>query len=442
MLKRIALFLCLFSLIAGWHVNASATNGNGSNDDDYFYEKAYNEKLKADFIKKNGDIPLLEIDINGLKRTSRTVIDNELEIKEGEPVSRFDSYRFVNRLKRTGLFAKIRLDFAEEQQKAVIRVSLVEKRGFLVLPMVAGNKKNVSAGAMVIDMNFLGMNKKLFTAGTYSNKYSTAMCGYIDPSVFNSDFQGGAFLTYRHSVEEILDYNGTRLSEFKSDVMRFSAFYGYRLNDILIFNIKAGYNLGMVDEKYSGSYNVPDDQQNIFYGLSLRYDGLSYYEHLYFGYDSSIEANRNNGLTTDDESYMSYEIKSSYSFRVFGRHRITLSGIGRWSGVPNVLKNSIGGKYGHFTVPGDVVITGKDASVSMFYEHQIASFKWGAITLLTFWEHGVYERLNGGPAWSYGPGAGANFYLNRIALPAMGLYFAHNVESKKIEISFSIGMMM
>jgi len=66
-------------------------------------------------------------------------------------------------------------------------------------------------------------------------------------------------------------------------------------------------------------------------------------------------------------------------------------------------------------------------------------FSRAAVTILCFWEQGVYNKDNSPYNNYYGPGGGVLLYLKRIAFPAVGFNYARNLKTGNSEFSVNVG---
>ena len=150
------------------------------------------------------------------------------------------------------------------------------------------------------------------------------------------------------------------------------------------------------------------------------------------GFYEHIPADKNS------EGYMTSEFKMDWSFKVLSFHRISLSAFGFYGDTPVIAEKRIGGRQGFRTIPADIITSGKYASGTVSYEFPFLKYSWGAVTLLSFWEQGIFKTDENTETF-YGPGAGILFHLKRIAIPALGFNYARNLKTETNEFSVAAG---
>jgi len=392
------------------------------------------------FIESYGDLPVRRIVISGLKKTDPSVVLAETGLKTGDTLSSFAPHGFINRIKKKNLFSEIDITYKKEDSGVVIEIHLEEKWTLIPLPMFAGNRHGTVYGLYLMESNFLGYGKFLFAGGTISSDNGTAMLGYIDPSISGTRFRGNLFFTYRNEIYQHGDMDYNKLMEYRADKRTARLDLGYTFTDSFRWFASGGYEEGVVDHDYSEALNPPTDQKAWTTGAVARYEKLVHYEYLYYGPKLEVYAFRHIPVSDEYEAYTTSGYKLNYSFRTFGYDRIAFSSNGSAGDRPSIFKEMIGGKPGGRTLPADIIAADNYINYTLTYEHPFLRYRWGAVTLLAFWEHGGFETDNSGMEQYYGPGAGFIVYLKRLALPAMGFNIANNLKTGTTEFSVNIGM--
>ncbi len=417
----------------------SAQNSNSDNGDDLRYDRELLLQARDIFIKTNGDIPVKHLIIHGLKRTKESVILEEYHISEGDKLSEFDPHHFINRLKKKNIFTDLEINYIRESDYVIIDLTLREKWTIIGLPVFYSNGETTLYGAFIIESNFLGYGKTVFTGGTYSDKSKSAIFGYVDPAVLGTDFIGNLFFTYKDSI----DKNGTMekdiFSEYKSKKQTARIDAGYEIINAVKLYLSGGYNAGIVDNDYSDSLNQPETQKFYLAGTQIKYDFLKYYEYLYYGLKGEFRLYAHIPVENEKE-YNTADYKIDYSEKFFNFHRLTLFSSGSAGNKPAVLEDRISGKTGTRTLPADIIAADNYINYSIIYEYPVIRFTWGSVTLLALWEHGVYNKDDSPYYDYYGPGAGVLLYLKRVAFPAVGFNYARNLQTENNEFSVNVGL--
>ena len=429
----------LFSLII-FALNSTAfgETGNEDNGDDFMYDRDILFEDRDNFISENGDLPVKQIRIRGLEKTRGSVILNESGLKSGEKLSSFDPHRFINRLKKKNLFTDIHINYIRESDTVIIDLSLNEKWSIIPLPVFYTNGETTLYGFYILETNFMGYGKAIFAGGTYSENSKNAIFGFIDPSLFGTQFLANLFLIYKDSISQSGTADKKFYSEYSSKIRTARVDAGYSfLNGVKLF-LSEGYNDNIVDSGYSNSLYPPDSRRFLLNGALLKFDFLKYYEYLYYGLKGEINCYTH--IPADGGSeYNTIDYKIDYSHKFFNFHRVTLYSSGSAGDRPTVFEEKIGGDTGTRTLPADIIAADNYFNYSVVYEYPFFKFSRGAVTLLGLWEHGIYNRNNSSYADYYGPGCGVLLYLKRIALPAVGFNYAWNLKTGNSEFSINVG---
>jgi hypothetical protein len=419
-------------------ISYPADNSNGGNGEDLRYDREILIQARDNFISANGDLPIKRIAIRGLAKTHESVVLNESSAIPGDKLSTFNPHQFINSLKKKNLFTDIHLTYIRESDDVTIELSLEEKWTIIPLPMFYSNGETTVYGIYILESNFMGYGKTIFTGGTYSEKSKSAIFGFIDPSICGTQFAANLFLIYKDSINQSGDMDELIYSEYSSKQKTARVDAGYSLiNGIRLF-ISGGYHDGIVDRHYTGSFNAPVSKKFYLTGGVARFDFLKYYEYFYYGFKGEIKCYAHIPVEHEQE-YNTAEYKIDYSHEIFNFHRITLFSAGSAGSRPDVLEERIGGKTGTRTLPVDIIAADNYINYSAVYEYPFFRFSRGAVTLLCFWEQGIFNRDNLPYENYYGPGGGILLYLKRIAFPAVGFNYARNLTTGNNEFSVNIG---
>jgi NTE family protein len=171
--------------------------------------------------------------INIESKTSKTVIERELEITEGKPLKYSELEGGLANLRATGLFDDINLKIEQEGKHVNLLLSVTERVSRMInLGFLVNNVYNFQMGVDIRDVNFLesGNELGLFLFGGTSN---------------------GAY---------ILDYTAYRILNTYY-TYKLSAYY--KFNDIQVYSNTTSSTGSTYSSEYQGEY------KQIFYGGSL-----------------------------------------------------------------------------------------------------------------------------------------------------------------------------
>lgn len=412
--------------------------GNGGSED-FKYEKKYLHDRRERFIREYGDLPIIQFRITGASKTRPATILSELHTRPGEKLSSFDPYRPVNSLKKMNIFSSIELDYIPRNDGVIIEIRVVEKWTIIPIPIFMSNRNRLSAGLFILETNFLGMGTTIFTGGSLSTAGNSAIFGFVDPAIGGTDARLNLFLSYKKIIYETGDMDGDIFNEYRavSRLARIDAGWSFPLG--ISAYISGGYRESITDDNYSDGYNQPDTAKIFPAGILFNVDRLYHYEYLHYGFklDSGFYHGINPGKGKN-YNYMQYA--AQYSFKLLSYHRLTLSSSGACGERPEIMGERISGKTGSMTLPADIISSDRWINGSAAYEYPLLRFSWGAVTVLAFWEQGIFGSGLVNMTYYYGPGCGTLLYLKKVSLPAMGFNAGHNMKTGGTEFSFYAGM--
>jgi hypothetical protein len=438
-IKTIIFFIFpLIFTIANSSFSITSAFARENNDNNYKYDREYLQGRKNEFIINNGDLIIREFIIRGAKKTRPSLILNQTDTKPGQPLSTFNSHEFVNRLKKKNIFSDIEINYINSSGSAVIEIVLTEKWTIIPIPMFSSNSRNTAYGLYILESNLMGYGKTLFTGGTWSNSGWSGILGYIDPSLLSTNARLNLFLIYKNFIYQNGDLEGNLLREYRSVEQKARMDLGYGFRNRYFFYISGGYESSSVDKKYEENLNIPEEQKNYKAGLLFNINRLKYYEYLFYGLAMQSGFYEHIPADKDYDRYMIWEFKMNWSFKVFSFHRLSFIASGSYGDTPVIARERIGGRDGFRTIPADIITSDKYASGTVSYELPFLRYRWGTVTLLTFWEQGIFKNNDDSKTF-YGPGAGILFYMKRLAIPALGFNYARNLKTETNEFSVSAG---
>ena len=122
--------------------------------------------------------------------------------------------------------------------------------------------------------------------------------------------------------------------------------------------------------------------------------------------------------------------------------RLRLLAAGGFGQRPLLSEEPLSGRDGFRTLPFGKA-TAKDFwSTAVAYDLPVLTQSWGAVVISSFYEHGWYRSAAAGEHDFYGPGAGFRVYLRKLAIPALGVDAAYNLQSDQTVFSIAVGMQM
>lgn len=439
LLRNIILTLLSIFMLVNFSFGEEVPSAAGNGSEDWKYEKSYLTEQRDSFIKTYGDLEIKEFRITGNSKTRPWTILSEIHAGPGIPLSSFDCYHTVNSLKKRNLFSSIEIKYLAENDGTIVEIHIVEKWTIIPIPLFTSNGNKLSAGIYILETNFLGFGTTIFTGGSISTAGNSAIFGFVDPALLGTDARLNLFFSYKKLIYETGDMDKDLFNEYRSvsRLARVDAGWSFPLG--INAYISGGYRESATDNGYNDSYNAPDTAKIIPLGFLFNIDRLYHYEYLYYGF--KLDSGWYHGFNVYDEGDYNYgQYIAQYSFKLFSYHRLTLHSSGAYGARPESMGERISGKTGSMTLPADIISSDRWINGAVTYEYPVLRFSWGAVTVLAFWEEGVFGSGDINPTHYYGPGCGTLLYLKKIALPAMGFNLGHNMKTGGTEFSFYIGM--
>ncbi len=432
-------FMIIAALCAGFgEIALPERSFAGTAGNDYKYEREYLQRNLDGFIAIHGDLTIKEIRINGLSRTRRGHVLGHSASGPGRPVSTFDPHGFVNRLTRRNIFSDIDIAYAAEDGMAVILIDVKEKWTLIPLPFYYSNSNNTSYGFFLIESNLLGYGKSLFLGGAASSLGWSGSIGYFDPEIMSTNFRMSIFLSYKNSLYRNGDIHGNVYREYRSREQFARLDLGYAFTEHFSLFLSGARRRILTEMDSGAKFNIPDSQEEASGAVIADVRDLVFFEYFYYGLWGRLEASRH--FPTDEASvgYGTLEARLGYAKRVLSYNRVSLFLEGFLCDAPEIALYRIGGKPGSRILPAEIIVSRRHASATVSWERPVLRYSWGAVTLLAFWEQGVFDDGSTGHSF-YGPGAGVLVYLKRVAFPAVSFNYAVNLPTRGGEFSAAIG---
>jgi hypothetical protein len=242
---------------------------------------------------------------------------------------------------------------------------------------------------------------------------------------------------YNRSESEATDKYETVHRRFSADRLRFSLGIRYSFTDILSAGISVSFsNISM--NEISDPIDAPENGAMLL-GFSPRltiqsssWDGILLSQH-----SLSVDYDYNYGFS--GSSYHEFGLRATYEQSIVPGFRITLRSGAVWKSSADPLYEGGPSSAQVDILPRDFSARNY-AGLSAGFEKYIFNFSWGTFSVHAAWQIVFSEGLISGNEFDNGPSAGIRLYLNRIAIPALGLGAAYNINSGLFQLAFSMGM--
>ena len=376
------------------------------------------------------------LSITGLKRTRLSTAERPLQRFIGLPVHEVDPNDVHAAVLATGILEPLTVEISA----GVLHVSVREKWTIFPIPVFMASSDGVMGGLAFFDANAFGLNDSFFLAGMYHTDGWLASVGYIHNSRGRGHPGWNAMAAF--SREERFDRNQRNedIRHFELDSISFSAGLSFPLlktTELLSASTQISFNEKILRENLN-AMNSPDE------GLRL------------FGIGGEIGLRRNSW----DGFFLSQEAASlRYFYRTtldgFSYHSIRLRGTWEKSLVPGFRMNIRTGIVYEPEAPvlfesspsaAQVAILPRSfsarnyAGLSMGLERYIFQIPAGTLTISAAYQLVYSYSAILSNSVDHGPVGMLTFYLNRLAIPAVGLGVAYNARENYLQGSFSLGM--
>jgi hypothetical protein len=372
-----------------------------------------------------------DIVVSGLKRTKPLVAERILEKFRGLRPDEINENDVRAAIIESGVLDPERIEFLphDEDENWTLRAVVVEKMTFFPVPLFMVGSDGWAAGLALADMNAFGLRDTLALAGFYSGDSWFVMAMYSHTGVVAAKpgFMFGG--TYSRSEFKVNNAYGVNLlSMERTDIgasvgirWQFSETWGGRLtlgydqSDIEALDrtdrtITARPEIGVHRSSWDG-YLLNQNSAALEYAIPFSLDGLHHQVTAGFTYDQSII--------------------SGFRFSAKGGAVWMPEADVFTETTPNVVNTSI--MTNNFRATN---MAGLYAGL----EKALFRINAGTLSLLAAYQVLAAQSLSDGGSFDHGPFAGIQFYLRRLAIPAVGLGYTYNLVRDTSQWSFSIGM--
>ena len=388
------------------------------------------------------DFILSEINVNGLTRTRYSTVLKISKLETGISVNENTADEVRQRLLEAGIFrndVSVLLSGGPDGN-AVIDITLEDRWTFIPLPVGFVSSDGWLAGAVVIQSNLAGLNQSL-VAGTFaSDDYIQGFSAWSNPAFFGSDYSFGISGGFFFGGKENLDISGDEtLASFKQSELSSRIRLGNTFFTNDEWNISSGVKW-LQGEDSTGYLQGYDD--NLLYwqnGISLSWDNLYYRSFFNEGWSLGLDTTLYTSFR-DMTNEPSLDFNISKNLILAGRHLLKFKMNMGWQDSNLLNPLYIGGTEGSRALPsGDVAVKQYASGIASF-EPVIFNPSWGIFTVPLYYEGGVLEPLQDSDSlfW-HGPGVGFRFYVDKVAIPAIGADFTWDIERGTFKVAVSVG---
>jgi len=393
--------------------------------------------------------PIRAVKVRGNKRTRDATVQRIVQLKTDPILNKETLNQARINLEKSGLFAEVHLsvqpyepyetESADTIPRGVALLVEVEDKWTLVpVPFFSTDGSTFMGGLIVIESNLLGTGKQLISGAMGGTDGLSGFGVFVDPALFQTRYKlslsGGGGV----GDQEIATPDGKTALSFKSNSISGSLGLGYQFTR----EFSAGLRVRLEQQEISDikgpaaeNFTQSESQQQL--GLQARYDATVPYGSLLKGFEVS-----GRGSYSFVKKNPAVHGKAALNIPTLSFQRLRLLAAAGWGDLPLIAEQPVSGSDGFRTLPFGKVTADDYWSAAVAYDLPVLSQDWGAMVISSFYEHGWYRSSAVGDFDFYGPGAGFRIYLRKIAIPALGVDVARNLQSGETVFSVAVGMQM
>ncbi len=383
---------------------------------------------------------LAAINIYGLKRTKEETVLSLLGIGPGDEISTGQIPVIEQKLRKAEIFQEdILIELIPGERGSVLNITLHDKWTFIGLPFFSASSNDISGGALVMDSNFGGKMNNFLSYGLLSKSGDAQLfILFSDPTFLKSDVELGARVSGGKTNVVYTSMDEDFLFEDYSE----SFFYG---------GIWAGYPLTErleVSLGLEGTYKdlerkslIPPEESDLFQltlEAAAEYDGTVLYPLFYKG----IGASMNGAVNWEPGKLPTGKLSTGLraGFLIGNIFHVELRGTGGITNNPFHSLFLLGGEEGSHSLPAQSIASDLFLTGELKSELRLFKLTLGYITAPVFYESGLFRDYVESLKPYHGMGGGFRFYLDKVALPAIGLEYRHNFTAHTGGLNFYLGM--
>jgi len=380
-----------------------------------------------------------DISLSGLKRTREDVVFQIIEpVSVGSIYTEKTKQTIIQKLRETGIFVPdIEISTDLIGSDAFINITVKDKWTLIPIPVVSVSKgESWNAGILAIENNLFGYYKTLGLGFFYGSQGWTLLSFYSDPYFLQSDFTLTAALAA--GLDEILDLNAdeTVSREYETDRLGLSFGMEYPLTRNLALGGTLEYDLSFLRENSS---DIFPDQNSIGLKSNLSWKNVFYDIPYEKGFSAELFAT----AAWDFTGRAAFPIIQSdikFSFSPWLKHLISIKGSVGWGNMPIQKQFRLGGQNGSRVLPMGKIAAEEYVYSTAIYNVPLWIFNGGTISSKVFYEIGYFRSDLINRTLFHGPGIGLEFFINKLAIPAVGLNLGWNLETGEMQFSAGIGV--
>lgn len=376
------------------------------------------------------------INVSGLKRTSEETFLRIIKTRAGDFWNDDMIPVIEQRLRQAGIFqSDISIQAIKDNGSVDLNIVLYDKWTLLLFPLYTVSQGESSGGAFVVDSNAFGKRHLFVGSAILSASSLNIFTLYQIPHINASDYSYMQIGILNRDTLLLKDTEGENLlGSYRRNYWGTSGRFSYDFSDNLSMGIQAGIymwdisKIQTLDLENATYYDFP---------VSLRIKWKN--ETLYPLFKQGLSLDLDSQYILGEHPYLKEEVTLSAMIRPREWVQLGVNGFFYYSSGELNTYLLMGKKDTHFTLPDEEVASALLTSGNLEAEFRIVSLNFGSITLPLFYEAGRFESIEKDYEFYHGAGAGLRFYIDKVAVPAMGLEYHRSFSGAGGNVTFSIG---
>lgn len=379
---------------------------------------------------------LQDIQVNGLKRTRYNTILKVIDLQKGVSVDSSVEEKVKQDLLSSGIFQNditVNLNVISENE-AVLNIDILERWTLIPIPVGLVSTDSWIVGGVFIESNLLGLKQTLLVGTFVNSENIMGFSAWNNPAFLGSKYSFGLSTSYTNGTQTYVGISGDKtFASFDEKRFAFSLNVGRSLSTGFGWNIGTGLEWFELEDLSNSNFS-DILMKNV---ISITWDNLYYTNFFNQGWSTKVKSS----FLTSTEYFFNPSVEISLSrsiiFGVNNLFKLKLNA--GWHDNTEYKPILIGGMEGSRVLPSGNIAVKKYSDGLISFEPVILNPSWGVFTIPVYYEAGIYDSNYSGYEHWHGPGFGFRFYVDKVAMPALGADFTWDLERGLFKVSVSIG---
>jgi len=377
------------------------------------------------------------ISISGLGRTRFSTAERPLRRFIGMETGQITQDEVFAAIMATGIMEPISVEIDGQ----VLRVEVRERWTIFPIPVAMGGTGGAGGGLAFLDANAFGLNDQLFLAGFFHSDGWAVSAGYIRSSRGGRAPGWSGVASFSRGERHDRDQNNNALRSFDLDAISVHTGIGFPLiadSDFLTASALLSFNDRRMRNRADAERYGMDRNLRLF-GAGAEFAVRRNHWDGYFLSQEAASARYFFHADFDRTSFQSVQIRGVWERSLIPGFRFNLrSGIVFMPDAPVLFESSPSAAQVNI-LPRDFSARNY-AGLSAGLEKRIFRINAGTLSVTASYQAVYSYSPILGDYVDHGIMGALFFYLNRLALPALGLGVAYNVNKNFPQAFFSFGM--